>query len=94
MGVQIGFDKYKGLVDADDEKDFQEKLCSLKQRWDAFESLHRCVTHGKSVQPEFYNWFVSEKVDIVVKCMLPGIRKKLAWVKNQIILYKRVWVYE
>ena len=76
MGVQIGSDKYLGLVDADGEKDFREKLCSLKQRWDTFERSHRCVPHGKSFQPEFYNWFVSEKADVIVKCMLPGIRKK------------------
>ena len=57
MGVQIGSDKYQGLVDADDEKDFREKLCLLKEKWDTFECSHRCVPHGKPFQPEFYNWF-------------------------------------
>ena len=74
MGIQIGSDKYLGLVDADGEKDFREKLCSLKQRWHTFERSHHCVPQGKSFQPEFYNWFISEKADVIVKCMLPGIR--------------------
>ena len=76
MGVQIGSDKYQGLVDADNEADFREKLSLLKQRWDTFESSHRCVPRGKLFQPEFYSWFQSEKADVVVKCMLPDIRKK------------------
>ncbi|MBC6401887.1 MAG: hypothetical protein GDA37_12950 [Ekhidna sp.] len=77
MGVQIGSDKYQGLVDANDEEDFQEKLCLLKDRWDKFESSHRSVPqHTQSFLPEFYSWFRSEKADVVVKCMLPDVRKK------------------
>ena len=74
MGVQIGSDKYQGLVDAADEKDFREKLCLLM--WNEFESSNRSVPQGKSFEPEFFNWFVKEKADVIVNCMLPDIRKK------------------
>jgi len=37
MGVTVGSDKYPGPVDAVNERDFREKVCSLKDRWDNFE---------------------------------------------------------
>jgi len=43
LGVQIGSNKYQRLVDANNEEDFREKLCLLKDRWDKFESSHRSV---------------------------------------------------
>lgn len=34
-----------------------------------------CVPQGKSIQPIFYEWFVTEKADVVVNCMLPEVRQ-------------------
>ena len=82
MGVTVGSDRFKGLVDAESEKDFREKLCDLKERWNQFESHHHCVPQGKLVQPVFYEWFVTEKTDVVVNCMLPEIRKKAGLGEN------------
>ena len=70
MGVTVG------LVDAVSEKDFREKLCALKDRWEKFEYMHRSVPQGKEYQAEFHTWFVTEKANVVAKCMLPGVRKK------------------
>ena len=75
MGVTVGSDRFKGLVDAANEQDFREKLCNLKERWGQFEN-YRSVPQGKSVQPIFYEWFVAEKADVVVNCMLPEVRRK------------------
>ena len=44
--------KYQGLVDALNERDFREKLCALKERWDSFEESHRSVPQGKLFQLE------------------------------------------
>ena len=76
MGVTVGSDKFKGLVDAADEQDFREKLCDLKERWDQFEIHHCNGPQDKSIQPIFYDWFVPEKADVVVNCMLLEVRKK------------------
>ena len=65
-----------GLVDAVSEKDFREKLCALKDRWEKFEYMHRSVPQGKEYQAEFHTWFVTEKANVVAKCMLHGVRKK------------------
>ena len=40
MGVTVGPDRYQGLVDAVSKKDFREKLCALKDRW---ENLNTCI---------------------------------------------------
>ena len=76
IGVTIGSDNFKGLVDAANEQDFREKLCDLKERWNQFEIHHHSVPQGKSIQPVFYDWFVAEKANVVVDCMLPEVRKK------------------
>jgi len=60
----------------------------LKERWDALERSHRSVPqHVKSFLPEFYSWFQSEKADIVVKCMLPGVCKKAGLCKDPDYFY-------
>ena len=82
MGVTVGPDRYQGLVDAVSEKDFREKLCALKGRWENFEYLHRSVPQGEEFQAEFHTWFLTEKADIITKCMLPGIRKKAGLGEN------------
>ena len=75
MGVTVGTDRFKGLVDAANEQYFREKLCDLKERWTRSESHHHSVAQGKSIQPMFYEWFDTEKADMV-KCELPEICKK------------------
>ena len=37
--------------------------------------MHRNVPKGKEYQAEFHTWFVTEKADVIAKCMLPGARK-------------------
>ena len=82
MGVNVGSDRFKGLADTENEKDFRKKLGDLKERWNQFEIHHKSVPQGKSVQPVFYEWFVTEKADVVVHCMLPEIRKKAGLGEN------------
>jgi len=87
MGVNV---RFKGLVDAENEKDFREKLGDLKERWNQFEIYHRSVPQGKSVQPVFYEWFVTEKADVVVHCMLPEICKKVCLGENPDSFYTNI----
>ena len=82
MGVTVGTDRYQGLVDATSEKDFREKLCALKERWDTFEQVNRSVPVGKEFQPEFHDWFIREKADVIVNCMLPDARTKAGLGEN------------
>lgn len=51
-------------------------------RWENFEYLHRSVPQGEEFQAEFHTWFLTEKADIITKCMLPGIRKKAGLGEN------------
>lgn len=50
--------KYTGLVDCDSEEEFQTKLESLEERWNAREA--ECG--GSTRASTFYEWFCKEKV--------------------------------
>ena len=63
-------------------RDFRETICTLKDRWDNFEHQHKGVPQGKEYQAEFYGWFIREKADVNVNCMLPDVRKKAGLVEN------------
>ena len=62
------------LVDCVDEDEFDSKLSSLKTRWNRLELNGRRVALGETFEPEFFDWFVVEKRDIVCKCMLQNVR--------------------
>ena len=37
---------------------------------------------GKEFQPEFHDWFIREKADVIVNCMLPDVRTKAGLGEN------------
>ena len=76
MGVTVDSDRLKGLVDAANEQDLREKMCDLKERWE-WSERHRHSIPQVNQFNLFYEWFVTEKADAVVKCMLPEVYKKL-----------------
>jgi len=60
-----------------DTTDFASKLNALEERWNHFEMSGKRVVplEANSTQPEFYNWFVSEKSSIVRNNMIQSVRK-------------------
>ena len=48
----------------------------MKSRWDKLEKDHRLTEQGKSVDPEFHEWFVNEKADTMIQCMIKDVREK------------------
>ncbi len=67
-----------GLTDATDPCDFASKLTALEERWNCFEVSGKRValSQNDSHEPEFYNWFVSEKSSIVRNHMIQSVRKE------------------
>ena len=67
-----------GLVDAVDPSDFGTKLNALQERWNNFEISGKMVVclEVNSSEPEFYNWFVSEKSSVVRNNMIQSVRKE------------------
>lgn len=52
-----------GLVDASDKDDFQEKLTSLADKWNA-------------IAPGFHEWFVKKEADVFRNNMIAPVREK------------------
>ena len=65
-----------GLVDAANETVFRQKLETVKSKWDQLELNNRLVKKDEQVVPSFHQWFVDEKADTMVKCMLADVRTK------------------
>ena len=67
-----------GLVDAVNPSDFATKLSALEERWNRFEISGKMVVRLEvnSSEPEFYNWFVSEKSSVVRNNMIQSVRKE------------------
>ena len=66
-----------GLVDSTDANDFATKLLALQVRWNDLELFGKQATSAQLVnhEPEFYDWFVSEKSSIVRNHMIQSVRK-------------------
>lgn len=72
FGVQRGNHFESGLIDADSEASFDRAMNFLQDRWN---NLERSCTPQDS-SPQFYAFFSKYKAPVMVKSMLPGVRKK------------------
>lgn len=63
FGMQEGEVFCRGLVDAEDEDDFDLQLEKLYNGWDAF-------------APEFYKWFVEVQANSFHTCMIAPVHEK------------------
>jgi hypothetical protein len=76
FGVRLESERQLGLVDTQDEIDFLEKLEILKEKWDKLERDNKLTEQGKLTKVEFHEWFVKEKADVVIQCMIKDVRRK------------------
>lgn len=67
FGSQQGNTFSEGLVDSEDEDDFDAKLDVVQKRWAEIEVCH-------DIEQEFYSWFLRNKVDIMKSTMLKKVR--------------------
>ena len=70
FGKQVGSTFIEGLVDAENEAMFYEKLEQMELKWkQKEEKIPGC-------QPRFYNWFCTYKADQLVSGMLKPVREE------------------
>lgn len=48
----------------------------MKSKWDRLELNNRLVKKDKVFTPDFHQWFINEKADTMVKCMIADVRTK------------------
>ena len=63
-----------GLVDST-ETEFEEKLSTLKDRWDLLELRNRRMLANEGGEPKFYRWFLQYKAQDMKLCMLKNTRQ-------------------
>ena len=61
---------HSGLYDAEDEKDFKEKLLVCKERWAQLEKKH-----NNQVSGTFFKYFEKEKAEVFIGHMIKPVRK-------------------
>ena len=59
FGAKRGTVHFEGLIDCNTNKEFDEKLESLKQRWEQREASSSEYNRG------FYDWFLTHKSDLM-----------------------------
>lgn len=69
FGRQVESTFIEGLVDSVSENDFLTKLESKKEEWSKIEIENPGVGAG------FYEWFVQNKVEVIVSGMLRPVRE-------------------
>lgn len=70
FGCQQGHVFSEGLVDCKSEEEFSSKLSSLELRWDNIEGAN------PSIQPGFFTWFCTYKVETMKSTMLQPVREE------------------
>ena len=76
FGVSSVEEQEIGPVDSPNESAFRKKLDEVKSRWDHLEMNNRLVKKDEVLNPEFHHWFVSEKADTMINCMIADVRQK------------------
>ena len=76
FGLSLDTEQQLGLVDVQNEIKFREKLEIVKPRWNKLECDHKLTEQGKFVEPQFHEWFVKEKADTMIQCMINDVRVK------------------
>ncbi|XP_070565124.1 uncharacterized protein [Ptychodera flava] len=71
FGKQVGDTYYKGLVDAENECEFQETLLILGEKWNEMEK-----NATKNVPPLFYSYFIKSKAEKIMTKMIQPVREK------------------
>ena len=69
FGTQRGTVYTKGLLDATDASDFDQKLSFLEAKWHEMErSIHPHHT------PLFYDWLIRNEAEVMKKSMIASVR--------------------
>ena len=76
FGTVCGSQHQLGLVDSNDEDDFDENLAKAQIRWNSLEMCNRRMLLTEEHQPQFHAWFEKYK-SAEMKCtMLKSVREK------------------
>ena len=59
-------------MDASDAADFDDKLSSIEEKWDRYESS----CHPRQ-DPQFFRWFVENKAMVIKSSMIVSIRESV-----------------
>lgn len=79
FGQQVGAHYEKGLVDCESPETFRAAVAKVERRWNDIES----GIIGEEGHPQFHSWLVEYKADVIIKCVLPEIRRLAGWTSDK-----------